>query len=511
MAVFCFGLACAIGLGGAFVGLETHGFWYDELFTARLLESDGTSLMARIATDVHPPVYLFLLSVHSALVGDGDAALRSFSALCACGAIVVFIAGTTQTFSLAGRLFGAALATGSLFWFFQAQNARSYALGLLISAGIVVLSLRLLREQSRAETRRTLGGLVALMAVGSFVHFYVLYECLGVLVVMALMRPSRRYLLAGIACALVVAAALYVKLVVATFSQVSLGENWYPNNALWYARVLGSCLRIGVGNAGVAAIAFCAAVIVLGRLRAGSAPARTTDPVTLFLVGVPLVVLLGAIASSTLLAPNFHDRNFLVLAPFLGAGTARLYDAAAACAPKVVRTALDAALGVIVLSAASIVIERLPSTRVLGLDYEPIRESAEWITTLPACRSQTLPVITTDRAAWYRPGYAETIYTSGYGRYLHGFARPQLLFFQDVRAHRLPDDLKAEVQRRLDGKGCPVLAWSAHNISVQDIEAVRNAMLQGADRSAAAASVKVRAFKDDSDGFVLYVAGGDHR
>src|SRR6516165_10073436 len=89
VAIVCFGMAIVVGLAGAFVGLATHGFWFDELFTARLIEPDGTSLMARIVTDVHPPVYLVLLSLYSKIAGDGDAALRSLSALAASASILM--------------------------------------------------------------------------------------------------------------------------------------------------------------------------------------------------------------------------------------------------------------------------------------------------------------------------------------------------------------------------------------------------------------------------------------
>src|SRR5262245_26919226 len=147
VAIGCFGFAVVAGLAGAFVGLDTHGLWFDELFAARLIEPDSTSLMARITTDVHPPVYLVLLSLYSKVAGEGDAALRGLSAFAACAAILVFVTATKRTFSLPARLFGAAMATGSLFWFFQAQNVRSYALCLLIGAGILSGCLSLLDEQ----------------------------------------------------------------------------------------------------------------------------------------------------------------------------------------------------------------------------------------------------------------------------------------------------------------------------------------------------------------------------
>src|SRR6478609_8619913 len=182
VAIACFGLACAVGLVFAFVGLDTHGLWFDELFTARLLEpAPGTTLFARIATDVHPPIYLFTLSGVTRLFGDGETGLRLLSATAACGAILAFVLGTRRIFSLPARLFGAAMATGSLFWFDQAQNARSYGLCLLIVSGVLVVSLALLKPD-RQRRRLLLVALLALAAAGSFTHFYVLYVSLSVLI-----------------------------------------------------------------------------------------------------------------------------------------------------------------------------------------------------------------------------------------------------------------------------------------------------------------------------------------
>src|SRR5262249_31786493 len=158
----------------------------------------------------------------------------------------------------------------------------------------------------------------------------------------------------------------------------------------------------------------------------------------------------------------------------LWAAAARAYDAASSYATGLVRSVLNFALAAIVLAMATIVGQRLPSGESLQLDYEPYRQSANWIRTLPACQDQILPVISTDLAVWSKPGYAETIYRSGYGRYLRGFARPELLFLTDVRAHKISTDLKQELQRRVDGEGCPVLAWSAHNITAPIIAAAVN-------------------------------------
>ena len=512
--VACFGIACFIGVAGAFVGLEAHGFWFDELITAWIVEPvDGAgTLVSRIATDVHPPLYYAALFLYSKIAGDSDAALRSFSALSMGAALLIFIAATRRSFSLPARLFGGAIASGSLFWFVQSQNARPYALCLLISAGILALCLSLLAEREKQGSRipGALVGLGVLMVVGSFVHFYVMYECLAALIVLALFNRRQRYAMIGIAAVLLISSALYVKFVVVPFSQANLASNWYRNDPDWYYRVLESCAQYAFGTSGSLALAICAGVFVFYRRSARSLSPRSSlgsfplDPVTVLLIGVPVLVLMAGIVGSTLFAPNFFDRNFLVLSPFLWGISARLYDAAMAGAPRPIRLIINLALSAIVLSMAALVAERLPSKHP-PLLYEPFRESAAWIRTVPDCRGQIVPVVTADRPAWYKPGFAEVVYASAYGRYLHGFALPQLAFGEEIVAHRLPTDLKAELQRRVEGGGCPILAWSAHNLSGEAIAVIKDELLRSLDRPVAEAAVKTKVFRDGQVGFVLYL------
>jgi hypothetical protein len=504
VAIACFGLACAIGLAFAFVGIETHSLWFDELFTARVLQpTPGTTLFARIATDVHPPIYLFILSGVTRLVGDGDVGLRLLSAVAACGAILVFVVGSRTVFSLPARLFGGAVATGSLFWFNQAQNARSYALCLLIVAGLLVVSLALLKSVRRR--RLLLLALLGLAVTGSFTHFYALYVSLSVLILLGFIGRRDRALLPLAALGLVVAVGLYVKLVIEPHTQVSLNDNWYQNNFAWYLYVLRSCLDYTLGPQGLSAILLCLAAILHRRLCVADRPAPVQlDGVTLFLAGVPVLVLAGAIVSSTLLTPNFWGRNFLIVSPFFWALFARAYDIAVEKAKPAVRLALASALSLLVLSMASVAMTRLPSGTP-RVPYEPFRQSAHWIQTLPACRGQTLPVVTTDHSSWYKPGYAELVYASAYGRYMEGFAPTELVFSRDLEQRTLPSSLKAELKRRLEGEGCPVLAWSTHNMTPETFGWIRAKLLASLGLAADDARVMAQSFSDGTQGFVLYV------
>jgi len=488
--------------------LDSFGFWFDELFTLHILEPQpgAGDLLSRVATDVHPPLYPVVLYLYAQVAGYSDAALRSFSALAASAAVLVFIASGRRAFSLSARLFGAALATGSWFWFFQSQNARSYALCLLVSAGILALSLSLVAERSSQGRRRLLIWLIALMAVGSFVHFYVLYESLAVLIVLATSRQCDRRWAIAASFGLIAVAALYLKLVVVPFTQVSLDTNWYQNNPGWYARVLESCLQYTFGNAGSVAIAICVAAMLVAfvRRRPKTVTNQAGAPVTLLLIGVPVLVLAGAAMSSTLFAPNFFDRNFLVVSPFFWGISARLYDAATKNRPPPIRTAVNAALSLIVLSIAFVAAQRPESKRPTIL-YEPFRESAEWIRTVPDCRRQLIPVITTDQLAWYKPGFAQELYGSIYGHYLEGFASVRLVSMEDLVNQHIDGDLVEELQRRLSGKGCQILAWSVHNMARETLERAKAEFLSATNRTAIAGTITLQEFHQGQTGYALYL------
>jgi hypothetical protein len=504
LALACFGAAVVAGLAGAFIGLDAFGFWFDELFTRHVVDPvaglDG--LFARIATDVHPPVYPAALFLYAKVVGESDMALRAFSALSACAAILVFVAGTGGTFSLRGRLFGAAVATSSLFWFFQSQNARSYALCLLISAGILALSLSLLRSWQNRQGNRALPALIALMLVGSFTHFYVLYESLAVLGVLVLVRPQSRVALIAAGGLLILAAALYMKLVMVPHSQASLDTNWYLNTPRWYLQVLASSWQYTFGFAGGIALGLCGAIALTARSSRHAAVRWRLSLTTVLLAGVPVIVLLGAIVSSTLLSPNFFDRNYLVISPFFWAIAAALYDGATTASPAPVRCAVNVALSVIVVGMATIGLQRSQAERPTVL-YEPFRESADWVAAQAQCRGAIVPVITTDRRAWYKPGFADELYGSIYGYYLHGFAKLQLIFMEDLRAGHVDPALAAELQARLAGLGCPIVAWSVHNIGPRTFDEATDALLRTI--GAQPGSTKLKQFEQGQTGFALYL------
>ncbi len=525
IAVGSFGIASAVGLVGAFVGLKVSSFWIDELFTAWIVEVGITldEFIARIVTDVHPPVYYMLAFVQSQLFGDDEVGLRSLSAICAVAAILLFIVATKAYFSLAARLFGAALATGSFFWFYQAQNARGYSLAFLIGVAMLAISLSILAKRARRETRMLpeFAGLAVLMLIGSFVHFYLMYECLAILIILGFFCPRQRLVLAVFAAILLTSTGLYVKLVIEEFSQYSTTTNWIHSNLSWYLDQLSAAFVYSFTKKALLALAICVvalatqwrffaqSTVVASASKSGASKSGVFalgrfpfDLQTALFVGVPVIVLTGGIASSLLIAPNFTDRNLLICTPFLWAFCAKLYDASVPGAERRVRMIANLLLSAVVLWTVV--------AMTAGRDRpwnEPFRESADWIRTFPECRDRPIMVVNAQPRAWFKPGYSEILYADFYANYLGDFAHPQVVFKEDIFAHKISDEMKEYLQWRVDGNGCPILAWSIHLITEEELVAAGRELLKAIDRPDAGRVVQMKVLRDGLPGYVLYAEG----
>ena len=112
-------------------------------------------------------------------------------------------------------------------------------------------------------------------------------------------------------------------------------------------------------------------------------------------------------------------------------------------------------------------------------------------------------MLNTDSPGWSKPGYAEEIYDNAYARYLRGYARPQMLFDEDLRALRLPHDLKADLQRRVDGGGCPALLWGVHLVTLEDMESARKQLALALDRPLLVEQSRIGVFRDGFHSYIL--------
>jgi len=461
-AAFVFGAACLVGLAGAFVGLRASSFSVDELFTGWVIgDGDPAHVLSRAVTDVHPPLYYLLLAAVSRATGTDEIGLRVFSAVCAVGAILTFVLGTPRAFSLTGRLFAATLATGSYFWFYQSQNARSYALAMLIGAGLVVITLRLLRHSAEGQPPSALdiAGLAFACLAESSIHFYGLLVAGSALLALSVAIPTRRMILLGAAVAIAMLGVLYIELVLRRFVQQDVSATWIGSNVAWYRTELINAVLLSLNRWAKVAIGICVVVAAIGlwSQRTTTLGRRPATTALLVCASVPAMVLFGAVLSSVIFAPNFTDQNLLLASPFIWAALAALYDLSIGRAPVRINWVANAALSICALLAASGVTARgLPRN-------DPIRESAAWIErTFPGCRGETLLAL----AASARPPGREKTYNVPTGDYLYsnylvGFASAHAEYLTDV-----PTD--AATVARLHNRGkqrCPVVAWSARHVT----------------------------------------------
>ena len=470
-----FGLPVVIGLVGLFINLGHSSFWYDELFTAWVVKSDHNAahVFSRILTDLHPPVYYFSTYLYSLVFGASDAALRSYSALAVAGAVFLILVTTRRVLSLHARLIACGLMLGSKYAFYMAQNARSYALCLLIGSAMLGLAIAITGEDRRRWAR--LAGLFALATLGAFTHYFMTFEAVALCLMLALYLPKQRVALIVFSLALVSLNALYVRFVVNVFAQFSPTHTWMSNDFDTYVGDIGDTLSF-LGYKAVAVFAVCALVYVLDVYAERLKPLPVSDvssrtlriglksfvrwfrgfePMDAICLAVPLLVIVFSVASSVL-RPNFNPQNLLIVGPFIWCGCARLYDIALGRTQPYVRRVANVVIAVLILGMAGVVAGRFVERN------EPWKESAQAVQTYAACRGQVIPVVSEDGPYLRNPRFPDVYAPYIYGYYLDGFAPIRIFELTDIKKGKLPDDVRAIIAQRLKGGGCPIVAWSAH-------------------------------------------------
>ncbi|WP_428681661.1 hypothetical protein [Reyranella sp.] len=78
-----------------------------------------------------------------------------------------------------------------------------------------------------------------------------------------------------------------------------------------------------------------------------------------------------------------------------------------------------------------------------------------------------------------------------------------MIFSEDLKALQFPPALKADLQRRVDGEGCPALVWGVHLVSLEDMEAARKELALVVERPVLIEKSRIRVFRDGFEGYVL--------
>jgi 4-amino-4-deoxy-L-arabinose transferase-like glycosyltransferase len=165
-------LICVAGAALRFATLDVQSLWLDEAVTAHLLRLDLAGMWQAIPdSESTPPLYYVLAWLWTQLAGTGEVGMRSLSALLGTATVGVgWALGRRLGGDRAGLVAAALLAVNPmLVWF--SQEARAYALLVLLAALSALLWLRLLERPGSG--RGLAWALVAALALAT--HYYAIF------------------------------------------------------------------------------------------------------------------------------------------------------------------------------------------------------------------------------------------------------------------------------------------------------------------------------------------------
>jgi mannosyltransferase len=139
----------ALGALLRFATLDARSLWVDEAFTAAVLEKDLGGLWSGIYEGNAPPLYLIVAWPFAKLLGTGEVGLRVLPAVFGTAAITVAYAVCRELATPRAGIVGAALAAVSPLLVWHSQDARPYALLVLLGGLSFLFFLRSLRDGGR--------------------------------------------------------------------------------------------------------------------------------------------------------------------------------------------------------------------------------------------------------------------------------------------------------------------------------------------------------------------------
>ena len=255
------GLALIVLLAAALRvwGIEGQSFWYDEYLTRTHVSQGFGDMLESIAeTEGTPPPYYVIAWLWAKAFGTGEVGLRSLSALLGIATVPVVYAGVCQIASKRAALVAASLVATSPFLVWYSQEARSYALAVLLAAVSFAFFARAVRHPSR----EVLMGWAAASAFAVATHYLagLLVASEAALLLILLWERRRQVVVATGAVALLVLA-----LIPLASSSGSPPAQWI-RDLPFDERLIQVPLLFGVGNSypaepAVIAVALLGAVV----------------------------------------------------------------------------------------------------------------------------------------------------------------------------------------------------------------------------------------------------------
>jgi mannosyltransferase len=302
-----------------FPTLDLQSFWVDEGATVRLLRSDLDGLLDGIPeTEKTPPLYYVLAWLWTRPFGTGEVGVRSLSALIGVLTVPVAFALGRELVSERAGLLAAALAAVNPLLVWYSQEARAYALLVLLSALATLYCVRASRDE---DDRRSLRWWAVCSALALATHYFAIFV-VGPLTLWLVARRRRRR--PALVASAVIGIAGLALLPLAIEQSENPGSNFITGTALG-TRLLQVPKQFLLGYDAPLEVAFTIAASGLAAAGAWLALTRAGDGARAMAALVVAALALPLVAA--VLGADFAiARNLIVaLVPFLvllGAGCA---------------------------------------------------------------------------------------------------------------------------------------------------------------------------------------------
>jgi len=320
--------------------LDHQSLWYDEGFSVYLAGMSLGEITARTASDIHPPLYYYLLHLWLGPFGDSEFVLRFFSLIFGLLTVPLIHALGRRLLGTASGLLAALLLAISPLYLWYSQEARMYTLVTFLCLLSSYLLLRALEGEGKAGF--LWGGYILVNVLAVYSHFYAFFvlafHLLFLLVWWAVKRKGDT-LLAGVLSQGVVALAylpwsgfvlrryaadvsywrgelVFTEVVRKTLILFSTGHTILESRAQPIAFVYGAFILFG---------------LVAIALHRSSLPVRDRSPLfTAFFLTLYLFIPLLLLFLISYQRPKFHPRYLMLASPafflILAGGLAALLE-----------------------------------------------------------------------------------------------------------------------------------------------------------------------------------------
>ena len=362
-----YGLALAgivlVGAALRFSDLGDQSFWGDEAITDRVLGQGGLWDLPGLVreSEAAPPPYYMILWAWARAIGSDEAGLRSLSAVLGTATIPIMYLAVRELSSRRAALVAAALCACSPFLVWYSQEARVYALYVLLVATSFWLFARALHDSRRRVL--VAWGLVSAAGVASF-YLAAIPVAIEAAVLLWVARDRRLTVVAATLIVLATAGAMLTYALDHRIKQV-----WIQPISL-EPRITQTFELFLVGNSDPAAIAF----IVAGAAAVGAGVALALFGEAKERRAFGIALLVGLLGLAAAVAGRLLDADYVIARNVLFAWVPLAAAFAIALGSPRLRAAGPVAAGLVCAIGIWLVLEVKRDDRLQRVDFRQASE-----------------------------------------------------------------------------------------------------------------------------------------